>query len=157
MNRVRGRLGRLDGADDVLDPCSRHNVHVSRPADLDGIGPWSAETLYAAVRRADGEGRVVVLDYGRRELYLAAGDELTYEPPRGLGLAAPPALRVDEPHRVVPERQATAAVEPVVVSPEFDVLVPAFDWEELGDDDLFPPVDRRPSETPAGSGAGTPG
>ena len=151
------QLERLRGIDDVLDPRSRHNVHVTRAADLDAIGPWSGETLYTAVRRADDEERVVVLDYGRRELYLAAGTDLTYEPPRGLGLAAPPTLHVAEPHRIGPDRQTSTAIDPVVVSPEFDVLVPAFDWEALGDDDVLPPVDRQPSETPAGSGTGTPG
>jgi hypothetical protein len=157
MGRVGSGLERLRGIDDVLDPRSRHNVHVTSAADLDAIGPWSHETLYAAVRRADDEERVVVLDYGRRELYLAAGTDLTYEPPRGLGLAAPAALRVADPHRIDPEQLTTAAVEPVVVSPEFDVLVPAFDWETLSEDDVLPPVDRQPSQTPAGSGTGTPG
>jgi len=151
------QLERLRGIDDILDPRSRHNVHVTRARDIDAIGPWSRETLYAAVRRADDEERVVALDYGRRELYLAAGSDLTYEPPQGLGLAVPPVLHVAEPHRIDPDRQATTAIDSVAVSPEFDVLVPAFDWEALGDDDTLPPVDHRPSETPAGSGTGTPG
>lgn len=86
---------------------------------------------------------------------ISAGADLTYEPPRGLGLAAPPALRVAEPHRIDPDREATNPIEPVVVSPEFDVLIPAFDWEALSNDDILPPVERRPSETPAGSGTGT--
>ncbi len=157
MGREESQPGRLGAADDVLDPRSRHNVHVTRAADLDAVGPWSAETLYAAVRRADSEERVVVLDYGRRELYLAAGGELAYEPPQRLGLAAPPALHVAEPYRLDPDRQTATAIDPVSVSPEFDILVPAFDWQELSDDDVLPPVDRRPSQTPAGSGAGTPG
>lgn len=57
-----------------------------------------------------------------------AGTELTYEPPQGLGLRAPPALYVAEPYRIDPDQQTTTAVEPVIVSPEFDILVPAFDW-----------------------------
>jgi hypothetical protein len=157
MGRIGTQLERLRGIDDVLDPRSQHNVHVTRAADVEATGPWSGETLYAAVRRADDEDRVVVLDYGRGELYLAAGADLAYEPPRGLGLAAPPALRVAEPHRIDPDGGTSTAVEPVVVSPEFDVLVPAFDWETLGEDDVLPPVDRQPSGTAAGSGAGTPG
>ncbi|MFC7325079.1 hypothetical protein ACFQMF_10875 [Halorubrum rutilum] len=157
MSRVGSHLRRLRKSDDILDPRSRHNIHVTRAADLDAVGPWSGETLVAAVRRADGEERVVVIDYGRHELYLAAGTELTYEPPQRLGLAAPPELYVAEPHRIDLDHQTTTAIEPVVVSPKFDILVPAFDWEELSDDDMLPPTNRQPSGTSVGSGTGTPG
>lgn len=157
MGSIGGRPELLGGPDDVLDPRSRHNVHVTRAADLDPVGPWSRETLYAVVRRADGEERVVVLDYARREIYLTAGDGLAYEPPQGLGLASPPTLRVAEPHRVAPDQGAVTAIDPVDVAPEFDVLVPAFDWDEIDEDDVLPPVHRRPSGAPAGSGTGTSG
>jgi len=98
----------------------------------------------------------VVLDYGRERLYLARAADLTYVPPRILGLAADPALRVSDPGVFDPE---TGAVEPaasVTVAPEFDVLVPAFDWEEM-DDGWEPPRPRRqesPTGTPTGSTVG---
>ncbi|MEZ3162729.1 hypothetical protein ABNG03_16680 [Halorubrum sp. RMP-47] len=157
MGSIGGRLKMLGRPDDVLNPRSRNNVHVTRAADLDPVGPWSRETLYAAVRRADSEERVVVLDYGRREIYLTAGAGIAYEPPQGLGLASPPTLHVAEPHRFAPGQRAATAIDPVDVAPEFDILVPAFDWDEIDDDDVLPPVHRRPSGTSAGSGAGTSG
>lgn len=43
----------------------------------------------------------------------------------------------------------------LTVTPEFDVLVPAFDWDEQSEDDVLPPVERR--ESPAGTGSETSG
>lgn len=152
---------------DVTAPESRHSVHVTGPDDLVGIAGWSRETLYRAVKFVDdgdvdadadgGPSRTVVLDYGRGNLYAAAASELTYEPPRALGLLAAPALRVAAPDLLDPEGPSTEPFRPVTVSPEFDVLVPAFDWTELDADDLPPPVDYRSSESPSGAGTGTPG
>jgi len=140
---------------DVIDPRSRHNVHVTGPEDLQDTGEWSSETLYAAVIRADGDDLVVVLDYGRTALYLATGPDLTYEPPRVLGFAAPPALHVADPALFDPETGTAESVEPVVVTPAFDILVPAFDWEEMDEGDVLPPVHTARSAT--GSETGTPG
>lgn len=156
MGRVTSQLGRLGEPGDILDPRSRHNIHVTHEDDLAAIGPWSSETLYMAVRRADNKEWVVVLDYDRRELYLAASTDLTYEPPQGFGFTSVPALHVDEPHRIVHTQQQTTSIDPVIVSPEFDILVPAFDWQELSDDDVLPPIDHQSSGTPARSGTGTP-
>jgi hypothetical protein len=142
---------------DILDPRSRHNIHVTRADDLDVVGEWARDTLYAAVRRAEREERVVVLDYGRSALYLADGADLSYEPPRRLGFAAPPMLHVGAPWRFQPDQHTTTAVDAVTVSPEFDILVPAFDWADLSEEDVLPPIDARRSRTPAGSGTGTPG
>lgn len=142
---------------DVIDPRSRHNVHVTGPGDLQDTGEWSSETLYAAVARADSDDLVVVLDYGRTALYLAAGTDLTYEPPRALGLAAPPALGVADPALFDPETGTAEPVDAVVVTPAFDILVPAFDWEEMDEDDVLPPVHTTGSYSATGSGTGTPG
>lgn len=149
------------GDPDVTAPRSPHSVHVADRDDIRGVDPWSRDTLYRAVRFADdGEERVVVLDYGRAALYLAAGSDLTYRPPRALGLRAPPALRVAAPVRYDPDGPRTAPTETdaLVVSPEFDVLVPAFDADPVDEDDL-PPLDpgRTRSSSHAGVGAGTPG
>ncbi len=141
---------------DVTAPRSRHNRHVTREEDLEPVGSWSCEQLSAAVRRADAEGRVVVLDYGRERLYLADATGLTYVPPRGLGLAADPALRVSDPAVFDPETGAVELIASVTVAPEFDILVPAFDWEET-DDSWEPPRPRRRSSStgsPAGSAIG---
>ena len=46
--------------------------------------------------------------------------------------------------------------EQVIVTPRFDLLVPAFDWEELSEDEMLPPVERDPSPTESGVGSGTP-
>lgn len=144
---------------DVLDPRSRHNLHVTGPGDLQDvrIGEWSGETLFAAVKRADEADSVVVLDHGRTALYLADGADLAYDPPRVLGLTAPPALHVAGADRYDPGTDRTEPVGTVTVSPEFDVLIPAFDWEEMDEDDVLPPVDRVPSRSPTGTGTGTPG
>lgn len=145
---------------DLTAPRSRHNLHVTGPEDLRDVAGWSRETLYAAVEYADDGGdRVVVLDYGREALYVAAAGDLTYRPPRALGFGAPPALEVDDPLLYDPEAPAdrrTEPTDPVTVSPEFDILVPAFDWEEL-DEEPLPPVDSRLSGSPTRSGTGTPG
>jgi len=148
---------------DVTVPGSRHSVHVTGPDDLAGIAGWSRETLYRAVKFVDDgdpddtASRTVVLDYGRGNLYAAAASDLTYEPPRGLGLLEAPSLHVAAPDLLDPEGPETDPFHPVTVSPEFDVLVPAFDWEEMDLDDLPPPVDLESSDAPAGAGVGTSG
>lgn len=140
---------------DITAPRSRHNRHITRKEDLEPVGSWSRDQLYEAVERADAEERLVVLDYSRERLYLARATDLTYVPPRILGLAADPALRVSDPGVFDPE---TGAVEPTVsvtVAPKFDILVPAFDWETA--DDWEPPRPRRqesPTGTPTGSAVG---
>lgn len=149
---------RRRGVTDVTAPASRHNLHVTRRDDLEATGPWSTETLYRAVKRADeGESDVVVLDYARSNLYLAASSKLTYTPPKGLGFAAPPALAVVDPRRFDPDALTTEPHDSVTVSPEFDILVPAFDWEELSEDDILPPMDTRRTPAPTGTQTGTSG
>ncbi|PSP20374.1 hypothetical protein BRC62_00005, partial [Halobacteriales archaeon QH_10_67_13] len=93
---------------------------------------------------------------GRERLYLADATGLTYIPPRALGLAADPALQVSDPAVFDPETGAVELVASVTVAPEFDVLVPAFDWEEM-DDGWEPPRPRRrdsPASSPTGSVVG---
>jgi hypothetical protein len=142
---------------DVTAPRSRHNVHVTGPEDLQGIADWSRETLYRAVKFADdGDGGLVVLDYGRSNLYVASAAALDYRGPGALGLGRPPALAVDDPALYDPEGPDARPIDPVTVSPEFDILIPAFDPSEM-DDDPLPPVDTRDSSTPTGFGTGTPG
>lgn len=147
---------------DVTHPLSPHSVHVTGPEDLAAVGDWSRAELYATVEAADERGRVVVVDYGRDRLYLAAEEALEYRAPDPLGRREP-ALDVEEPLVATPDGDGEAvAVEPatdtdtvtVTVAPEFDVLVPAFDLEELEEDQI--PVEplRRPTST--GTGAGSP-
>lgn len=63
---------------DVTAPQSRHNIHVTSRDDLRGVGTWSRETLYEAVRYADNaDDFVVVLDY----LAVAVGVVLLYTDP----------------------------------------------------------------------------
>jgi hypothetical protein len=100
---------------------------------------------------------VTVIDYGRDRLYLVAEEGLEYDPPDPLG-RRDPALAVADPLVATPDGE-DVAVEPgeaATVAPEFDVLVPAFDLEEL-DEDLVPlePL-RRPTSTGTGAGAGSP-
>lgn len=45
----------------------------------------------------------------------------------------------------------------MTVSPTFDILIPAFDWNDLDEQDVLPPIDRRGSRSPTGTGTGTPG
>lgn len=137
----------------ITDPRSRHNIHVTARSDLHDVGPWSTDVLYAAVvaaDRADGE-QAAVLDYGRENIYVAGVDSLTYHPPETLGFESPPTLAVTDPQLYDPDEPALLASESVEISPEFDILIPAFDWEELSEEDLLPPVDKRPSESPTGS------
>ncbi len=142
---------------DVTAPASRHSLRVGGRSDLEAVSDWSADTLYAAVRRADeADDGAVVLDHGRASLYVAPRTGLRYESPGGLGLWSPPALHVADPRLFDPEGGETTPTDPVSVSPEFDVLVPAFDREELTEGDLLPPTTRRPSESPSGAGTGTP-
>ncbi len=141
---------------DVTRPRSRHNRHITREADLEPVGSWSRDQLYEAVKRADTEDRLVVLDYGREQLYLARPTDLAYAPPRILGLAADPALRVSDPAVFDPETGAVGPAASVTVAPAFDILVPAFDWEGM-DDGWEPPRPRHresPTGTPTGSTVG---
>lgn len=137
---------------DVFAPASRHSYYVTEPADLRAVAGWSRAALYAALEAADdGEDGCVVVDYGRSALYLAAGRRLSYRPPRLLGAGSEPALVVPEPRRYDPETREAESLGEVVVSPTFDVLVPAFDWRSLDEDDL-PPAVPRGSQSPAGAG-----
>ena len=138
----------------VTHPLSPHSVHVTGPEDLAGVAEWSRGELYATVEAADERDRVVVVDYGRSRLYLASEEALEYTPPGALG-GREPALDVAAPLVATPGESVTVAEgADVTVSPEFDVLVPAFDLEEL--EEAPPPVEplRRPTST--GTGAGSP-
>jgi hypothetical protein len=140
---------------DVTAPMSRHNLHVTQKGDLIDIGPWSQTQLWAAVQRADDDGSIVVLDYGREQLYLVDTDDATYLPPTALGFADSPGLRVREPRTYDPERGTVsrARVDTRTVAPEFDILIPAFDWTEP-DDQWEPPeleYRERPTDTPSGA------
>jgi len=142
------------GTRDVTAPISRHNRYVTGERDLEPVARWSRSELYRAVRRADDEDRIVVVDYGRSNLYLADRSGVSYTAPRLLGLVADPALRVVDPDRFDPGTGSAEPFRTVVVRPEFDVLIPAFDWGEL--DDWDPP---EPERTAAGAGVpgGVPG
>lgn len=139
----------------LLHPRSRHNVHVRDRSDIEAVGPWSREELYGAVERADGEDRVVVLDYAREQLYLVGRDDLSFRPPGALGIGPDPQLVVTDPAVFDPKagtvRRSRATAR--VVSPEFDVLVPAFDWEVV--DEEFEPLEpeyrERSTGTPSGA------
>jgi hypothetical protein len=142
---------------DVTHPLSPHSVHVTGPEDLAAVGDWSRGELYATVEAADERDRVTVVDYGRDRLYLVADGELDYRAPDPLG-RRDPALAVADPLVAAPDGE-DVAVEPgeaVTVAPEFDVLVPAFDLEEL-DEEMLPvePL-RRPTSTGTGAGTGSP-
>ncbi len=140
----------------ITHPRSRHNIHVTARSDLRPVGDWSVETLYQAVKAAAaGDGHTVVLDYDRSKLYIAAAEELTYQPPEALGFESPPALDVAAPQLFDPDGPTLRSHASVRVGPEFDLLIPAFDWDELTEDDILPPTDRRPTRSP--SGTGTPG
>ena len=111
---------------------SRHNLHVTAESDLVGVGPWTADQLYAAVERADSVDSAVVLDYGRETLYLVAPEGVVYLPPTALGFGDQPGLELDEPRRYDPDADTLGRVrvESVTVAPEFDILIPAFDRSE---------------------------
>jgi hypothetical protein len=136
---------------------SQHNLHVTAESDLVDIGPWSSEQLYAAVERADDEDSLVVLDYGREQLYLADHDSVGYLPPTALGFGDSPGLAVTEPRRYDPEsgRVGRVRVESVTVAPEFDILVPAFDWSEP--DEHWEPPELEYQDQPSGSPSGAVG
>lgn len=142
----------------VTDPMSRHNLHVTDRSDLIDIGPWSQDQLFAAVERADSEDGAIVLDYDREQLYLADTDDLAYLPPTALGIADDPGLRIDQPRAYDPESRSVGRVrvESVTVSPEFDILIPAFDWTEPDDEWEPPELDYRdrPSGSPSGAVGG---
>lgn len=150
-------MDRLD-SDGVTAPTSRHNLHVTQESDLIGIGPWSKEQLYAAVERADTGDKLVVLDYGREQLYLAESDDVRYLQPTALGLAEAPGLWVGDPQPYNPDDGTVGRVraDSLVVSPAFDILIPAFEWPEP-DDEWDPPeleYRERESDTPAGAAGG---
>lgn len=145
-------------ATDVLAPSSRHNLHVTDRDDLIGVGPWSRDQLWTAVERADREGDIVVLDYGRDQLYLIASDDVRYLRPRALGLAESGGLRLSEPRVYDPDSDTVSRprVESMVVSPQFDILIPAFDWSEP-DEHWEPPefeYRERSSDSPSGAVGG---
>ena len=144
----------LEESPAITDPASCHSRHVAGRADVTSVGPWSGDQLYAAVERADAEGDVVVVDYARERLYLADADDLTYVPPEALGLASPPELRVEGPRRYVPDGGSVGRVRvrSVTVSPEFDILVPAFDQSEP--DEGWEPPELEYQERPSGSPSG---
>jgi len=166
-------------ARDVRDPLSLGSVHVTGESDLRAVGPWSRATLYAVVEEAAPLDRVVVLDYGREHLYVAADATRRTDGP---ALLTEPRLAVDDPlvaviegrrgDRDVPAtrnarnarntadgdsppsvslRQFRPAIE---VTPPFDVLVPAFDLP--ADREPPPPTDPGPTRQPTGRGTGTP-
>ena len=138
----------------ITDPESRHNLHVTREADLIAVGPWSRAELYAAVERADAADRVVVLDYGRERIYLVDESDVTYLSPKALGFADAPGVRLAEPQPYSPSDGTVGRIraQTVVVSPEFDLLIPAFDWSEPDDEWEPPELDYR--DRPAGSPTG---
>lgn len=143
---------------DLLDPRSRHSYHVTDREDLPAVGPWPRDALYRAVCRAgDRPDDVVVLDYDRTALYLAGGTDLSYDPPRMLGVAGPPLLHVGDPATYDPGADAVVdGPDRVTVSPAFDLLVPAFDFpEDL--DEAPPPLGGERAGVPAGTGRGTSG
>lgn len=144
----------LDGGD-VTAPQSRHNRHVTTKADIVEVDPWSRDQLYAAVKQADTARRLVVVDYGRENLYLADAIDLAYTPPRLLGIAADPALRVTDPALFDPEAGTTSEFRSVTVAPAFDILIPAFDWDEPDDD--WKPIEPEYRDRPAGSPSGAVG
>jgi hypothetical protein len=143
--------------DDITAPASRHNVHVTRRADLTDVRNWAGDELYAAVERADAEDAVVVIDYGRALLYLADRADVTFVPPRRLGLSGEPGLRVRTPAVYDPETDAVSGpdVDERLVSPEFDVLIPALDWERQDEDSIPPEPEyrERPTGTPHTTGS----
>jgi len=142
---------------DVTDPMSRHNLHVTAESDLVDIGPWTAAQLHAAVERADDEDAVVVLDYGREALYLVDSDAIAYLPPTALGFGDKPGLEVEEPRPYDPDAGTLgrARVESVTVAPEFDILIPAFDWTEP--DEHWEPPELDYQDRPSGSQSGAVG
>ena len=139
---------------DVTDPMSRHNLHVTAESDIVGVGPWSEEQLFAAVERAAAESCLVVLDYGRERLYLVTGDDVAYLSPTALGFGDQPGLKVTEPRPYDPETDTPSRVrvESVTVAPEFDILIPAFDWTEP--DEHWEPPELEYQDRPSGSPSG---
>ena len=136
---------------DITAPASRHNVHVTRQADLTDVRNWAEDELYTAVERADAEDAVVVIDYGRDLLYLADQADVTFVPPRRLGLSGAPGLRVRTPAVYDSETDAVSGldVDERLVSPEFDILIPALDWETQDEDSI--PIEPEYRERPSGS------
>lgn len=144
-------------ATDITAPGSRHNLHVTAESDLIDIGPWTQQQLYRAVERAESEDCVVVLDYGREQLYIVDRKKIAYIPPTALGLASEPGLRVTDPRTYDPDDDVIgrSRTDSLVVSPEFDILIPAFDWTEV--DDAWEPPELDYREQPSGTTSGTVG
>jgi hypothetical protein len=142
---------------DVTDPMSRHNLHVIAESALVDIGPWAADQLHAAVERADDEDAVVILDYGREVLYLVDSDNVAYVPPTALGFGDEPGLEVEEPRPYDPDTDTLGRVrvESATVAPEFDILIPAFDWSEP--DEYWEPPEFEYRDQPSGSPSGAVG
>lgn len=148
-------------ARDVRDPLSLGSIHVTAESDLRAVGPWSRATLYAVVEEAAPLDRVVVLDYGREHLYVAADATRTTDGP---ALLTEPRLAVDDPLVAAIERRRDDGGVPAVslrqfrpaveVTPPFDVLVPAFDLPD--DREPPPPTDPGPTRQPTGHGTGSP-
>lgn len=141
----------------ITDPRSRHNIHVTDRSDLREVGEWSVDTLYEAVTAADAAAgdHAAVLDYGRSSIYVVGFEGMTYHPPEALGFESPPTLAVTTPRLFDPAGPQLVAHESVEIENEFDILIPAFDWEDLSAEDVLPPVERRRSESPTDTG--TPG
>ena len=141
----------------ITHPQSRHNIHVTRRSDIEPVDPWSRDELFAGVKRAADDGCVVVVDYGREQLWLADRDELTYVRPSqvGHGFGTHPGLLVGTPRLFEPASETVhrTRVQTRAVSPEFDILIPAFDWDELDESVLPPEVEflERPTDSPAGT------
>ena len=137
--------------DDITAPAFRHNVYVTRRAGLTDVRDWTQAELYAAVERADAEDAVVVIDYGRALLYLADRADVTFVPPRRLGLSGASGPGDRTPAVYDPETDAASGldVDERLVSPEFDILIPALNWESRDEDSM--PIEPEYRERPSGS------
>ncbi|AAG18732.1 hypothetical protein VNG_0105H [Halobacterium salinarum NRC-1] len=141
---------------DVFAPSARHSYYVTEPGDVAGVPGWDRDVVYAAVRTADGiDDGCVVVAYDRHALYVATQSAVTYHPPGLLGVRRSPRLAVADAHEYRPDSAETVGVGAVTVEDTFDVLVPAFDWTTLTDDDVPPAVPRRRTHAPSETGAGT--
>lgn len=157
-------------ARDVRDPLSLGSVHVTEQTELRAAGPWSSATLHAVVEEAAPLDRLVVLDYGRENIYVAADASRSAH---GLVPLTEPVLGVEEPLlALVGDYHGDSSVQTVAnggtrseitlhqfrqaveVTPPFDVLVPAFDLQETQEPP--PPTDPGATRQPTGHGTGTP-
>ncbi|MFB6112082.1 MAG: hypothetical protein ABEJ35_06060 [Halobacteriaceae archaeon] len=146
-------------ARDLTDPLSMRSIHVTGPDDLRSVGDWSIPALYATVEAADDRGGVVVLDYDEAQLYLSEAVSVE-EGPLGL-LGHGGTLAVREPVLAEPTADGSDVeltpleTTSLTVDPPWDVLVPAFDLEEL--DDQLPPIETVSRPSPSGAGTWSPG